>query len=112
MINVRKFAFTVGTMLCGGIVLFLLVSSPQPKYQGRTITAWQDDWAAKKSGIWTEALQHIGTNALPYAVRNLALNASRWRSNYSRLQAKMPGLLQRAFRKPRPLLREVDGANV
>jgi hypothetical protein len=99
-------------LLGGGIVLFFLLRSPQPTYRGRTITAWQNDWAAKKDTTWPEALRYLGTNALPYAVRNLALNDSSWRSNYSRLQAKMPGLLQRAFRTPKPLLREVDGANV
>jgi hypothetical protein len=108
----RTFAFAVGAMLCGGIVLVILWSSREPTYQGQKITAWQDDWAAGKNRTWPEALRHIGTNALPYAVRNLALNDSRWRSNYSRLQPKMPGLLQRAFRKPKPLLKEVDGANV
>jgi hypothetical protein len=108
----RKLVLTIGAMLSGVIVLFLLVSSPQPRYQNRNITAWQDEWAARKNRIWPEALQHIGTNALPYAVRNLALNDSNWRSNYARLQAKMPGLLQRVFRKPKPLLQEVNGANV
>jgi hypothetical protein len=112
LIEMRRLAFAIGTIVCGGIILFLFVPSPQPKYQGRTITAWQDDWAAKKNRTWPEALQHIGTNALPYAVRNLALNDSRWRSNYTRLQAMMPGLLQRVCTKPKPILQEVDGANV
>src|SRR5437868_6887194 len=99
-------------VLGGGLVLFLLLRPHEPKYQGRTISAWQDDWAAKKGHDWPAALQHIGTNALPYAVRNLALNDSPWRSNYARLQAKLPRLLQRPFAKPKPLLKEVDGANV
>jgi HEAT repeat protein len=83
------------------------------KYQGRTITAWQNDWAAgKRQDEFQAALRHFGTNALPYAVRNLALNDSKWRSYYSSLQAKLPSLLQMFFPKRRPLLKEVDGANV
>jgi len=107
----KKLLLTIGITLGGGLVLFLL-SSPQPRHHGRTITQWQDDWAAKKSPDFPGALQHIGTNALPYAVQNLAQNDSRWRSNYARLQAKLPGQLQRLFSKPKPLLQEVDGANV
>jgi HEAT repeat protein len=108
----RKSALTIGAVLSGAAVLWFLFSSPEPTYQGRTITAWLDDWAARTNTPWQQALQHIGTNALPYAVRNLALNDSTWRSNYSRLQTKMPGMLQHIFRKPKPLLQEVDGANV
>jgi hypothetical protein len=108
----KKLALTTGMVLCGAAIIVLLRSWPEPKYQGRTITAWQDDWAAKRSRTWPDALKHIGTNALPYAVRNLALNDSRWRTNYARVQAKLPRLLQYVFRKPKPLLQEVDGANV
>src|SRR5260370_14231730 len=107
----KRFLLTIG-ILGGGVVLFLLLPPPEPRYQGRTITAWLDDWAAKKGQDFPSALQHIGTNALPYAVRNLALNDSRWRSNYARLQAKLPPLLQRPILKPKPLLQESDGANV
>jgi HEAT repeat protein len=109
----KKLVLTSGMILAGSIVLFLLwPSAPEPTYQGRPITGWLDDLAANKNNSYPAALQHIGTNALPYAVRNLALNDSIWRSNYSRLQAKMPGLLQWVFRRPKPLLQEVHGANV
>jgi HEAT repeat protein len=90
-----------------------MLRSREPEYQGRTISAWQSDWAAKKkqSGF-PAALQHIGTNALPFAVRDLALNDSWWRSNYARLQAKLPSRLQGFSPKLKPHLKEVDGANV
>ncbi len=108
----RNWALAIGTLLGLTIGLALLLSTPEPRYNGRTITAWQDDWAARTNPTWREALQHVGTNALPYAVRNLALNDSSWRSNYARLQASLPGLLQGVFRKPKPLLREVDGTSL
>jgi hypothetical protein len=108
----KKLAVTIGTLLCAGIVLFLLLPRPQPTYHGKTITAWEDAWAAKKTPEWPDALRDIGTNALPYIAHNLALNDSVLRSNYARLQAKLPSQLQTVFRKPKPLLQEVDGANV
>jgi hypothetical protein len=110
--KMKKLAVIIGTVLAGGIVLFFILPRPQPTYHGRAITAWMDDWAAKKSLELPEAIRQIGTNALPYVVHNLALNDSAWRSNYARLQAKLPRQLQIFFRKPKPLLQEVDGANV
>lgn len=107
----KRSLLTIG-ILGGGVVLFLLLRFPEPKYRARTISAWQDDWAAGKRNDFPAALQHIGTNALPYAVRNLALNDSLWRANYSSLRPKLPKLLRRLFPEPRPLLKEVDGANV
>jgi len=100
------------TLTCGGLFAFLLLRFAEPSYQGKTISAWQDDWASQKSRGWPEALQHIGTNAIPYAVQNLALNDSRWRSNYTRIQSKIPEVFKRFFPAPKPLLREVDVANV
>ena len=108
----RKRALMIGAVLCGSIALFFLWPSSEPTYQGRTISALLDDYAAQKNGPYRDALQDIGTNAVPYVVRDLALNDSAWRSNYSRLQAKMPGPLQRIFPKLAPILQEVHGANV
>lgn len=107
----RKLAFTVVAVVIATILLFVFRSSPQPTYQGRTISAWQDDWAAGKNRVWYDALQHLGTNALPWMVQNLTLRDAAWRTGYTTFQAKLPGLLQRVFRKPKPLLQEVDGAN-
>lgn len=108
----KKLPLIIGITLAGGLVLFFLLSPPQPTYHGRTITQLQDDWAAKKSSDFSAALKAIGTNALPYVVQNLAQNESSARSNYTSLQAKLPGPLQKLFAKPKPLLQEADGPNV
>src|SRR5215472_11254205 len=50
--QMKKLAVTIGTLLCAGIVLFLLLPRPQPTYHGRTITAWEDAWAANKTPEW------------------------------------------------------------
>ena len=107
----KKLLIAIG-FLAAAISVFLLLRR-EPQYEGRTITEWLDDWAARKnSPKATEALRHIGIDALPYAVKNLALNDSSWRSNYTTIQAKMPRWLQKYFTKPKPLLQDVDGANV
>ena len=99
----------IGAAILGASVfLFLVLMSIEPTYQGRTISAWQDEWASKKTGGFPAALQHIGTNALPYVVQNFARNDSTWRRNYSSLRPKLPNLLQRLFPKPKPLLEDGD----
>jgi hypothetical protein len=75
--------YLIGAALLGvSVLLFLLLMSIEPKYQGRTISAWRNGWASRKDQGFPRALQEIGTNALPYVVQNLALNDSAWRRNY------------------------------
>lgn len=108
----KKLLIAIG-ILGIAIAVCISLSRREPQYEGRTITEWLADWAAKKApGRCHVALVHIGTNALPYGVENLALNDSAWRSNYTKFQARMPTWLQKCFTRPKPLLQEVDGANV
>jgi hypothetical protein len=108
----KKLLMAVG-IVGVGIALVFVLAPQEPQYEGRSITQWLDDWAAKKvPNRSLEALRRIGTNALPYAVNNLARNDSNWRSNYAKVQAKMPAWLQKHVTRPKPLLQEVDGANV
>jgi hypothetical protein len=93
-------------------VIVALVRTPEPTYGGRSITAWLEDWAAGKGTEYRDAVQTIGTNALPYAIRNLARNDSTWRKTYGEYQPKLPPFLQKLFPAPKPVLRAVDGANV
>jgi hypothetical protein len=93
-------------------VIVVLLRTPEPTYKGRTISVWLEDWAAGKGTEYRDALQTIGTNALPYAMGNLARNDSTWRKTYAAYQPKLPRFLQKLFPAPKPVLREVDGANV
>jgi HEAT repeats len=93
-------------------LIILLSLKREPTYKGKNINAWLDDYAVYKPTDWQGALSHIGTNSLPYAVRNLAQNDSKWRRKYSDLWPKFPPFLQKILHKPKPLLKEVHGANV
>ncbi len=105
--------YVIGAAILGAsAILFLVLTLTEPKHQGRTISAWQDDWASKKAQGFPAALQHIGTNALPNVVRNLALNDSTWHRKYSSLRPKLPNLLQRLFPKPKPCLDDGDAYTV
>jgi HEAT repeat protein len=119
--KVRKLLTAMGALGLGAAIFFLCQPA-EPVYNGKKLTEWQDQWAAgshdgstasaERLGSYREALQAIGTNSIPYGVRNLALNDSRCRTDYARLQTKLPRLLQKLFPKPKPLLQEADGANM
>ncbi len=96
----------------GAGLIFHLALPPEPKYRGREISAWLDDWAARKQSDYYAAIREIGTNGLPYAVRNLARNDSLWRKKYCEFHPKLPTFLQNIVAAPNPVLQVVDGANV
>ena len=104
----------IGAVIAASVV-FQSVWFPapdEPKYQGRSIRAWLDDLAANQWNGCDKAIREIGTDALPYAVLNLARNDSMWRSKYRELRPKFPTFLQMILPEPKPILRVVDGANV
>jgi HEAT repeat protein len=106
---VKRKALIIAAILGAGFALFLVLWPPEPKYQGRTVSLWLDDLAARKKTPYYEAIEHLGTNAIPYAVRNLALNDSRWHSKYCSLWRDLPASLTNVFPKPKKLLNELDG---
>jgi HEAT repeat protein len=112
MRNRWKKSLILLSVVASTIVIVALVRTPEPTYKGRSIDAWLEDWAAGKRTEYVDALQTIGTNAMPYAIRNLARNDSRWRKKYLEYQPKLPAFLQKLFPDPKPVLRAVDGANV
>jgi hypothetical protein len=101
----------VGALIAATLV-FQLMRSPEPKYQGRSVRAWLGDMAAHKWSGCDKALRAIGTNAVPYAVHDLANNDSLWPAKYRELYPRFPLLLQKILPAPKPMLQVVDGANV
>lgn len=96
--------------IVAGLVMWL-VWPPEPTYQGKPISAWLDDFAVRKGDYYT-AVREIGTNGLPYAVRSLARNDSKWHKKYAELQPKLPRFLRTILPDPKRNLQVVDGANV
>jgi len=94
-------------------VVFLIIwsRSAEPKYQGKRISEWLDDWAANKQTDHGSALRAIGTNALPYVAQKLAQNDSRWNRKFREWHPKLPQALQKFLPAPKPVLSVVNGAN-
>jgi len=101
----------IGVLIAASLI-FQVMRFPEPKYQGRPVRAWLGDMAAHKWNGCDKALHAIGTNAVPYAVHDLARNDSKWRIKYRELRPRFPMLLQKILPAPKPMLQVVDGANV
>ena len=100
----------IALLLVAGLV-YCLIPKAEPTYQGKIIDAWIDEWAARQKTRYYDAIQAIGTNALPYVARNLARNDSWWHQKYAAFEPKTPKSLQKFLPAPKPLLQAVDGAN-
>ncbi|TAL07464.1 MAG: HEAT repeat domain-containing protein [Verrucomicrobia bacterium] len=94
------------------IAAFFSSQDPDPLYQGKKLSQWMDDFAARKPSQFNEAVREIGTNSLPRVVHNLAKNDSEIHLRYRVLWEKTPAKIQKYLPAPRPLLQPVHGANV
>jgi HEAT repeats/PBS lyase HEAT-like repeat len=89
----------------------------EPTYQGRSLDAWIDYYAAtplmsrydERNREFWKALHKAGTNALPYVVRSLARNDSTWYKKYCEWQLKLPKFLKKLTPPPKPLMQAMDG---
>ena len=96
--------------LCAAALV--LMRRSEPVYQDRPISAWLDDFAVHTQTAYPAAIREIGANGLPYAVRNLARNDSKWRNKYRELQPKLPKFLRGILPELKPNLKVVNGANL
>ena len=83
MASLKKAVLTTGAVLllaCLAVGLVWRSAPPEPVWQGRTLSAWTDDLATGSSiqicGAAEEAVQAIGTNAIPHLLRMLRENDS------------------------------------
>lgn len=101
----------VVVVLLLGFLVVSLKHSREPRFQGRRISLWLEDFAAQKSVPVDQALREAGTNALPFVVQELEKSDSPWQTGYRRLWFKCPAPLQKILPTPKPPLAVVHGAN-
>ncbi len=104
-------AIALITALLLGALALGLKRTREPQFQGRRISLWLEDYAAQKSGLFSQAMRETGTNALPYVVQQLERNDSPWQTGYRRFWPKLPGALQKLLPSPKPPFAVVHGAN-
>jgi len=75
-----KRALAVLLPLIVGFALWLLTRPREPEYQGRTLSAWLDDY--NRAGTWnvepaSAAIRAMGTNCLPFLLAQIKRSPSR-----------------------------------
>lgn len=112
----RQKRLAIGLSAATGLIILIAAffpsPDPDPQYQGKKLSEWMNDFAARKPSRFNEAVREIGTNSLPSILRNLAKNDSPFRQNYVVVRSKSPKMIQRFLPEPKPLLQPVHGANV
>ncbi len=74
------------------VLLWVNRSEPEPQYEGRTLSQWVDSLQpANPTAEATNAICQIGTNALPYLLRWMSYDPSKFRNQLLRLVFKLPG---------------------
>jgi hypothetical protein len=77
-----KCALAVLALLVIIFATWLLTRPREPEYQGRSLSAWLDDY--NKAGTWEKieptsaAIRAMGTNCLPFLLARIKHNPSRW----------------------------------
>jgi hypothetical protein len=80
----KTFVLVLGSVAIVACVLFAVFSGEQePSYGGHPLTAWLVADREKE----TDALSHLGTNALPFLVKRACAPQSKWRVSLSQFCA-------------------------
>ncbi|HUR47834.1 MAG TPA: HEAT repeat domain-containing protein [Candidatus Saccharimonadales bacterium] len=90
-----QLAFRISFLfVVGGLAACFVSSSAEPSYKGHRLSYWLEA-NTYKAGVSRheaqEALRHIGTNALPFLLRDLAAQPGRWEMRVTGLK-RMIGL--------------------
>jgi HEAT repeats len=96
----------------------LLCRAPEPSYQGKSLTAWMDDFARLTTpytgrGIdlkFTDAFHAMGSNCIPLIFKRLERQDSVLRTKYRSFWPRLPKALQKILPTPGPVLSAVPVA--
>ena len=85
----KLLGFVLIAVIGGAVAYGLLKRRDEPKYQGRYLSDWLEQYSQARQRYWKErtpaeieaeaAVQNIGTNAVPYFVKWIAKEAPAWR---------------------------------
>ena len=92
----RTFFILLGSVASITFAMLLWPREREPEYNGVPLSEWithfyTDGYTSEAA----EAIQHIGTNALPYLVRWIQYEKSRWKTSLNLLGAKLPSPIQK-----------------
>jgi hypothetical protein len=92
----RLFIIIIGVLAAVILVITLWPNEREPEYNGVTLSKWLERYNGVKKAEATEAIRHIGTNALPFLVRWIQHETPNWRYSLQRATSKLPAAIQDA----------------
>lgn len=105
-----KIALAVLLAILGAWLVVRLMQTPEPSYQGKTISEWLDDRATYKPTGHEQAIKAIGTNALPCIIRCLARNDSDFLKAFRALHDNNGPFMRKFLPRPATNLHPLDGS--
>jgi HEAT repeat protein len=92
----RRAVLFVATLVVLVLLWQLAARRGEPRYKGRTLTYWlavhqKAPLNSAESQEAAEAIQQIGTNALPYLMARLTSHTSSWRLRMASTAERLPG---------------------
>ncbi len=85
----RVIAILLGCALAGAVVALFWPRGPkEPEYEGKKLSEWTIALSLTPSQRPSQAVRHIGTNALPWLLRCIAYERPNWKST---IMSVLPG---------------------
>jgi HEAT repeat protein len=79
----KMLLLTLSSILAIAILLWAVLRSPEPRYQGHSLSAWLHIWAfshtVKQPEEAKQATIQIGTNAVPFLLQYIRYKPPRWK---------------------------------
>jgi len=75
------------------LTIFVWPREPEPEYNGVKLSKWLETYQDKKPEA-KEAIEHIGTNALPFLVNWIQYERPAWRIWLNQFSKRLPSPLQ------------------
>jgi hypothetical protein len=92
----RRLFIIISASIAAVILGFLLwPDEREPVYNGVPLSKWLERYKDGNNVEATQALRHIGTNALPFLLRWIQYETPGWRNFLNNLQARLPSSMQK-----------------
>jgi len=86
-----------------GWAVYSIWSPFEPRYHGRRISSWLEDYPRHKQQDWREAeaaIRSFGTNGIPYIFKHIRKGDPFWRNAHARLWLRSPVWLKKTLGRP------------
>jgi hypothetical protein len=89
----RILLLLLGSVVAITLAIFIWPREREPEYNGVKLSKWLETYRDKKPEA-KEAIEHIGTNALPFLVSWIQYERPAWRSWLNQFSRRLPSPLQ------------------